>query len=120
MLIAFHCAYSELPIACILSALSFLRGPLSQAASSVAADQLYFPNDTISLAIAQRLPDKYTALTGEIDIDKASGLAENFSKIMQEHSVRAPIHFGPDNHFCDQNNCTTFVKVSLQFRRKHN
>ncbi|KAF2130904.1 hypothetical protein P153DRAFT_206499 [Dothidotthia symphoricarpi CBS 119687] len=99
-------------LACILSVVSLLRGPLNQRASHIESNILYNTSGTIPITVAQQLTEGYTGIARDsrAPIMEISRLTPDFAQVMQEYSERSNISIDTQDGSCGDS-CTAFVKV---------
>ncbi|CAI9627555.1 unnamed protein product [Alternaria burnsii] len=98
-------------LACILSGVSVLRGPLNQRASAVQSNVRYDTSGNMSLAVAQQLPTGYTGVPddGRVRSRTITSLTPTFAEIMQEYSLRSNITIDTGASSCGES-CSTTIK----------
>lgn len=96
-------------LACILTVVGLLRGPLNQRASTVETDVRYETQGSVQLNVAKQLPDGFTGIsqTTRTSAKTTARLTSRFNSVMQEYSARSAMK--TEYHKCGEW-CRTSVR----------
>lgn len=101
--------FNALTLASLASVIVSVNNPIFQRASTVSV-QPFEKNITMTVAVAQDLPEGYTSMFTGKTVPVLSGMSTAFQEVLRAYSLREPMHLNDSG--CGTGNCSGIIKAA--------